>query len=84
MGDTTVHTIKSPLMGTFYCSANPDAPPFVEVGQKVDAKDTVCVIESMKIFTEIRTEVGGVVKAILVENEDPVMKNQALIEIAAE
>lgn len=84
MGDTTVHTVISPLMGTFYRSASPDAPPLVEVGQKVNAKDTVCIIESMKIFTEIRTEVGGVVKTILVENEDPVMKKQALIEITPE
>lgn len=82
MGDT--HKITSPLMGTFYRAPNPDAPPFVEVGRKVAASDVVCVIESMKIFTEIRTEVGGTVTAILVENEDAVMKNQELIEITPE
>ena len=76
-----VHTVTSPLMGTFYRAAAPGQPPLAEVGQKVAAGDVVCIIESMKIFTELRTERGGTVKAILVENEDPVMKNQPLIEI---
>jgi len=76
-----VHTVTSPLMGTFYRAAAPGQPPLVEVGQKVAAGDVVCIIESMKIFTELRAEWGGTVKTILVENEDAVMKNQALIEI---
>lgn len=77
----TIHKVVSPLMGTFYRSPDPDAGPFVQVGQTVNPGDVVCVIESMKIFTELRTETGGTIKTILVEDEDAVMKNQALIEI---
>ncbi len=75
------HTITAPLMGTFYRAAAPGQPPLVEVGQVVAAGDVVCVLESMKIFTELRTDRAGTVRAILVENEDAVMKNQPLIEI---
>jgi acetyl-CoA carboxylase biotin carboxyl carrier protein len=77
----TIHKVVSPLMGTFYRSSDPDSDPFVEIGQKVNPGDVVCVIESMKIFTELRTELAGTVQSILVDNEDAVMKNQALIEI---
>lgn len=80
MGDNT-YTVVSPLMGTFYRSSDPDAPPMVEVGQTVSAGEVVCIIESMKIFTEIKTEKAGTVKSILMENEDMVMKDQAVIEI---
>ncbi len=79
--DNTIHTVTSPVMGTFYRSSTPDAPPLVEIGQSVTPEDIVCMIESMKIFTEIRCGKAGVVKKILVENEEPVMKNQALMEI---
>jgi acetyl-CoA carboxylase biotin carboxyl carrier protein len=68
-------------MGTFYRAASPDDPPFVEEGQKVDASEVVCLIESMKVFTELRAGHAGTVKRILVENEEAVMKNQDLIEI---
>jgi acetyl-CoA carboxylase biotin carboxyl carrier protein len=68
-------------MGIFYHAPEEEAHPFVKVGDRVDSGDVVCVIESMKIFTEIRTEKPGTVKNIMVENEDMVMKNQALIEI---
>ncbi|MFU8768998.1 MAG: acetyl-CoA carboxylase biotin carboxyl carrier protein [Desulfotignum sp.] len=77
----TVHIITSPVMGTFYRASAPDKPPLVEPGQSVKPEDIVCMIESMKIFTEIRCGHTGVVEKILVENEDPVMKNQALMEI---
>ncbi|MCG6895167.1 MAG: biotin carboxyl carrier domain-containing protein [Desulfobacteraceae bacterium] len=80
MGETT-HRITSPVMGTFYRAASPDDPPFVEEGQKVDASEVVCLIESMKVFTELRAGHAGTVKRILVENEEAVMKNQDLIEI---
>jgi acetyl-CoA carboxylase biotin carboxyl carrier protein len=80
MGSKT-YMITSPVMGTFYRATAPGADPLVEVGQQVKASDVVCVVESMKIFTELRTGQGGVVKKILVEDEDPVMKNQELIEI---
>lgn len=80
--DKNIHDITSPVMGTFYRSSAPDAPPLVEPGQSVKPEDIVCMIESMKIFTEIRCGQTGVVKKILVENEEPVMKNQTLMEIA--
>ena len=80
MGETT-YQITSPVMGTFYRAASPDDPPFVEEGQKVDASEVVCLIESMKVFTELRAGHAGTVKRILVENEEAVMKNQDLIEI---
>ena len=80
MGNNT-YTVVSPLMGTFYRSSDPEAPPLVEVGQSVAAGEVVCIIESMKIFAEIKTEKAGTIKAILFENEDMVMKDQAVIEI---
>jgi len=81
VGDDNTYSVVSPLMGTFYRASDPEAPPLVEVGQVVAAGDVVCIIESMKIFTEIKTEKGGTVKAVLLENEDMVMKDQAVIEI---
>lgn len=79
--DKQIHIITSPVMGTFYRASAPDKPPLVEPNQSVKSEDVVCMIESMKIFTEIQSGRVGVVKKILVENEEPVMKNQALIEI---
>ena len=75
------YKITSPLMGTFYRASAPGEKPLVEVGQNVKAADVVCVIESMKIFTELRADQGGTVKNILIDDEEPVMKNQELIEI---
>ena len=75
------YKVTSPLMGTFYKASAPGEKPLVEVGQKVKAADVVCMIESMKIFTELRADQGGTVIKILAEDEDPVMKNQELIEI---
>ena len=75
------YKITSPLMGTFYKASAPGEKPLVEVGQKINANDVVCVIESMKIFTELRGDHGGTVVKILVDDEDPVMKNQELMEI---
>ncbi len=80
MGSKT-YTITSPVMGTFYGASAPGEKPLVEVGQKVNSADVVCMIESMKIFTELRADQPGTVTKILVENEEPVMKNQELIEI---
>ena len=79
--DDKIYQVTAPVMGTFYRAAAPGEPPLAEVGQKIKASDIVCVIESMKIFTELRSEYSGTVKEILVENEEPVMKNQALIII---
>ena len=76
-----IYKVTSPLMGTFYRASAPGAKPWVEVGQRVNPSDVVGIIESMKIFTELRTEKGGIVKKILLEDEDAVMKNQELMEI---
>ena len=75
------YIVNSPVMGTFYRASAPGEPALVEEGQKVNEGDLVCIIESMKIFTELRCEKAGTVGKILVENEEAVMKNQALIEI---
>ena len=80
MGSKT-YKVTSPVMGTFYRASAPGEKPLVEVGQKVNASDVVCMIESMKIFTELREDQAGIVKKLLVEDEEPVMKNQELIEI---
>ena len=74
--------VKAPMVGTFYRSPSPDAKPFVEVGQAVKKGDTVCIIEAMKLMNEIETDVSGVVKAILVENGQPVEYGQPLFVIA--
>ena len=70
--------VKAPMVGTFYRSPSPDAKPFVEVGQTVKKGDTVCIVEAMKLMNEIETDVSGVVKAILVENGQPVEYGQPL------
>jgi len=75
------YKVTSPLMGTFYKASAPGEKPLVEIGQRIKAADVVCVIESMKIFTELRADQAGTVINIFVEDEDPVMKNQELIEI---
>lgn len=75
------YKIVAPLAGTFYQAPSPEDLPFVEVGRKIDAGDVVCIIESMKVFTELRTEQGGVVKNILVEDEDAVLRNQEIMEL---
>jgi acetyl-CoA carboxylase biotin carboxyl carrier protein len=74
--------VKAPMVGTFYRSPSPDAKPFVEVGQTVKKGDTVCIIEAMKLMNEIETDVSGVVKAILVENGQPVEYGQPLFLVA--
>jgi acetyl-CoA carboxylase biotin carboxyl carrier protein len=78
---SNVYKITSPVMGTFYRASSPGAKPLVEIGQQVNASDVVCMIESMKIFTELRAHRAGIVKKILVKDEEMVMKNQELIEL---
>lgn len=75
-------TINSPIVGTFYRAPSPGAKPFADVGQKVKAGDTVCIIEAMKLLNEIETEYDGVIKEILVENGQPVEFGQPLFVIA--
>jgi acetyl-CoA carboxylase biotin carboxyl carrier protein len=72
------HTVKSPMVGTFYRSSSPGAKPFVELGQTVNAGDTLCIIEAMKLLNEIEADQGGSIKAILVENGQPVEYGQPL------
>ena len=74
-------TINSPMVGTFYRAPSPGAKPFVDVGQKVKAGDTVCIIEAMKLLNEIEAETDGVITEILVENGCPVEFGQPLFVI---
>ncbi len=73
--------IKSPMIGTFYRSSNPDAEPFISVGDKVAVGQTVCVVEAMKLFNEIESEIAGTVIKILVDNSSPVEYDQPLFLI---
>lgn len=75
--------IESPVSGTFYRQPSPEDSPYVEVGQEVKAGDVLCLVESMKVFTEITTERNGIIRKILMENEDSVLENQPLIEMEA-
>ncbi len=70
--------IKSPMIGTFYRSANPDTPPFVSVGDKVTKGQTVCIIEAMKLFNEIESEHSGTIVKVMLENASPVEYDQVL------
>ena len=73
--------VKSPMVGTFYRSASPGAKPFVELGQTVKEGDTLCIIEAMKLLNEIEADADGVVKAILLENGEPVEFGEPLFVI---
>src|SRR5690606_30486112 len=64
--------VAAPIVGTFYAAASPEAPPFVRVGEKVKPGSVLCIIEAMKLMNEIEAEVAGVVREILVENDEPV------------
>ncbi len=75
------HVVKSPMVGTFYRSASPGAKAFVDVGQNVNAGDTLCIIEAMKLLNEIEADKAGTIKAILVENGQPVEFGQPLFII---
>lgn len=75
------HVLKSPMVGTFYRAPSPDAAPFAEVGQTVKEGQTICIVEAMKLMNEIEADASGVVKAILVENGQPVEYGQPLFVI---
>jgi acetyl-CoA carboxylase biotin carboxyl carrier protein len=75
------HVVRSPMVGTFYRAPSPGAKTFVEVGQSVSAGDTLCIIEAMKLLNEIEADQGGVIKAILVENGQPVEYGEPLFVI---
>ena len=72
----TGHQVKSPMVGSFYSAASPEAAPYVEVGSKVNGGDTLCIVEAMKMMNQIESEKAGTVKASLVENGEPVEFDQ--------
>ena len=75
------HVVRSPMVGTFYASASPDSPAFVEVGQHVNAGDTLCILEAMKMMNQIEADKSGVIKEILAGNEDAIEFDQPLFII---
>ena len=77
------HIIKSPIVGTFYAAANPEAAPFVRVGDLVEAGQTVCIIEAMKLMNEIEADIAGEVARVLVENGQPVEYGEPLFALRA-
>lgn len=77
----TGHSVKAPMVGTFYRAPNPGASPFVEVGQAVKEGEPLCIIEAMKLLNEIEADKTGVIKEILVENGEPVEYGQPLFVI---
>lgn len=78
---TKDYVITSPLSGVFYSRPSPEEEPFVEIGKRVEKDMICCIVETMKVFNDVRTEKSGVIKEILVEDEDLVMINQPLMII---
>lgn len=70
--------VKSPIVGTFYRSAGPEKPPFVKIGDKIDVGSVVCIVEAMKLFNEIESELAGTIVKVLVEDASPVEYDQPL------
>jgi acetyl-CoA carboxylase biotin carboxyl carrier protein len=79
--DDGLVAIRSPMVGTFYSAHDPESPPFVMIGSQIDPTTTVCIIEAMKVFNEIKAEVSGTVERILVSNEQPVEYGQPLMMV---
>ena len=75
------HQVTAPMVGTFYRAPSPGAKPFVEVGQRVNAGDTLCIIEAMKMLNQIESDKDGTVTAILAENAEPVEYGQTIFVI---
>ena len=76
------HVVRAPMVGTFYASPNPDAPPFVKVGQRIKAGEVLGIIEAMKMFNQIEADVSGTIAAILVETGEPVEFDEPMFVIA--
>jgi acetyl-CoA carboxylase biotin carboxyl carrier protein len=74
-------TITSPIVGTFYFAPAPDAPPFVRPGDKVGPETVVCIVEAMKVMNEVKAELSGVIRRVLIENGTPVEFGQPLFEL---
>jgi len=79
--DEGLETIDSPMVGTFYAKPNPDNPAFVKVGDRVNPDSVVCLIEAMKVFTEVKAETSGVIEKILVKDSDAVEFGQSLFQV---
>ncbi len=77
----TGHVVKSPMVGTFYRSSSPESKAFVEIGQSVSVGDTLCIVEAMKMMNQIEADKAGVVKEILVDNQEPVEFDQPMFVI---
>jgi acetyl-CoA carboxylase biotin carboxyl carrier protein len=77
----TGHVVKSPMVGTFYRSSSPESKTFVEIGQSVNVGDTLCIVEAMKMMNQIESDKAGVVKEILVDNQEPVEFDQPMFVI---
>ena len=76
--DDNLIAVKSPMIGTFYRSANPESPSFANIGDKIEKGQTVCIVEAMKLFNEIESEVSGTIVKAMVENAQPVEYDQVL------
>lgn len=77
----SLYTVIAPMAGTFYEANYPGEPPLVQLGQQVSKGDVLCIVESMKVFAEIRAERSGKVMQVLVENESPIRLHEPLIEL---
>ncbi|MFQ3209028.1 MAG: acetyl-CoA carboxylase biotin carboxyl carrier protein [Colwellia sp.] len=77
----TGHIVRSPMVGTYYASASPDSPAFAEIGKHVNAGDTLCIVEAMKMMNQIEADKSGVIKEILAQNEDAIEFDQPLFII---
>ena len=76
------HMIRSPMVGTYYASPNPDSPPFIKVGQTVKIGDTIGIIEAMKMFNPIEADVSGIVRAVLVQTGQPIEFDEPMFVIS--
>ncbi|MEM7763501.1 MAG: acetyl-CoA carboxylase biotin carboxyl carrier protein [Pseudomonadota bacterium] len=75
------HVVASPMVGTYYSAAAPGSAPFIQIGDRVKAGDTICIVEAMKMMNQIESDADGIVKSIRVQNGEPVEYGQALITI---
>jgi len=78
VAESNLITVKSPMIGTFYRASGPDKDPFISVGQSISVGDTLCVIEAMKLFNEIESEISGKIVKVLVDDSSPVEYDQPL------
>ena len=79
--DNEEYTVTAPMVGTFFSAASPESPPFVQVGDKVNEGDILCIVEAMKMMNQIEADVSGIVKSIRAQNGEPVEYDQVLFVI---